>query len=794
MSTRRSTRRNAASAEPAQLGIERRLQTASPPPEPPKKKGRRGKAAAAQAESESDTQSRTVTKVTATSRATSSSMTASSTSTFSKRTTRAAKAAGVGSPLRALGEADLKPQTEKKRKRTRQQAASATPDPEPPRSEPAQDENNDEQGLFFSQSEPQISSPQQNIPIAPSQVEYDVLRDRISQLEARITELETVNASLADENVNLRTQLSSQITTQHVSASSPQLLSLSSSEHFSPTTHDISLHFPRTSQLQTTPQVSANHQFSEFDHDLMHVEEASPVQPVFINSSESAIALLHKIENAAKESPYVEQSMHEDGESFLDNDITMDASPQQSASKTHTNQSTTPARPIASPSGFFSRSFSAIKSKLGFSTPAPQAPSPAAAPSATPSKPLPPPNSLTEALSVPPTPVGERVQTPTKKKKSNPMLKALLKGVEPKDRAKAEEWAKHIIPQLKNDRAFREKRKRLETPILVKDLNHFPSAKPWETGFGDPLGDLDDEDVVPGWAVYLDMMAEEEEHKTKKHKTMHEVTTDDDDIMSINEQYAASSSALSSPKLHDSHGQSASLQDFHPRRSIDPSPMFETPVSHQRGGNVFSELQGHDTAAQIRANDRESLQHATTEMVHTHNPDMGSFSVPDDSDDEDSTMISETADTDAAPLWTQAPPPAPVPAHAPLPGGPPADAAPASTAQQPVDEVERQRQRLMKHTPAKPSRLREATYPSPSLLSDAGNESILAATPIQVAASVASMFDDMPGAEPLDIDEEDLATANAFVVSDAWKQQLAANPWPAAILTYESDEEDLSPA
>ncbi|KAF1848930.1 uncharacterized protein K460DRAFT_364869 [Cucurbitaria berberidis CBS 394.84] len=521
----------------------------------------------------------------------------------------------------------------------------------------------------------------------------------------------------------------------------------------------------------------------------MHVEEASPAQPVFVNSSESAIALLHKIENAAKESTYVEPSMHGDGETHF-KDVTMEASPQQSASKTHANQSTTPAQPVASPSSFFSRSFSAIKSKLGFSVPIPQAPS------VTPPKPLPPPNTLTEALSVPPTPVGERVHTPTKKKKTNPVLRALLRGVEDKDRPKAEEWAREVIPQLKNHRSFREKRKYLETPILCKDLNHFPSSKPWETGFGDPLADLDDEDVVPGWAVYLDMMAEEEEHRAKKHKTIHEVTMDDDDILSINEQYAASDSAHSSPKLHDSHGQTASLQDFHPRRSINPSPMFDTPVSHQRGGNVFSELQGHDTAAQIRANDRESLQQATKQTVHTHNPDMGSFSVPDDSDDEDSTMISETSDGDAAPLWTQPPPPAPVPAHAPLPGGPTSDTSSVPTVQQPVDEIERQRQRLMKHTPAKPSRLREATYPSPSLFSDAGNESILAATPAPLAASTSSMasiFDDIPGAEPLDIDDEDLAAANAFIASDEWKQQLATNPWPAAILTYESDEEGLSP-
>ncbi|KAJ4372985.1 hypothetical protein N0V83_003276 [Neocucurbitaria cava] len=789
--TRRSTRRTAASAEPAQLDIERRAHTASPPPEPPKKRVRKGKAAAAPVESESDTHSQTVTRVTATSRAASACTTA--TSTFSKRTTRAAKAAGVGSPLRALGEADAKSETEKKRKRTRLQTASATPDPEPPKSEPAPDENNDEQGLFFSQSEHQFSSPD------------DCMRAKILQLEARVTELEANNASLSNENTRLRNLLKQPFSKRFpvFNTISPPLAMRTFSQHVSNITPPFLKAFSQTSNKSIAQPIRkypeevsddlylpflANNNLSGFHNDLMHVEESSTAQPEYANSSESAIALLRKIENAAKESAYVEQSMHDHGESLSDDDVTMEPSPQQSTSTTHFNQSATPTRPIATPSGFFSRSFSAIKSKLGFATSTPQAPSSAAPPSATTAKPLPLPNPFTDALSLPPSPIGERVHTPTrKKKKTEAMIRTLLKGVDHNDKAKAEEWANKVAPRLKNDRAFRAKRQRLETPVLFKDLNHFPSAKPWETGFGDPLADLDEDDVVPAWAVYLDMIADEEEHKTKKHKTTHEVSMDDDDVLSINEQYGASSRSRSSPKLHDSQGQSASLHDFHPRRSIDPSPMFESPVSHRGGSNVFNELQGHDTAAQIRANDREPLQHATTESTHTHNPDMGSFSVPDDSDDDDSSMVSETADTDAAPLWTQPPPPAPVPAHAPLPGGPPADVA---SAQQPVDEIERQRQRLMKHTPAKPSRLREATYPSPSLFSDAGNESILAAvTPIKVAAA---MFDDMPGAEPLDIDEEEMAAANAFMASDAGKQQLAANPWPAAVITYESDEEGLS--
>jgi hypothetical protein len=99
----------------------------------------------------------------------------------------------------------------------------------------------------------------------------------------------------------------------------------------------------------------------------------------------------------------------------------------------------------------------------------------------------------------------------------------------------------------------------------------------------------------------------------------------------------------------------------------------------------------------------------------------------------------------------------------------------------------------MKHTPAKPSRLREATYPSPSLFSDAGNESILAATPIHMTPSTSSMFADIPGAETIELDDECQAAFDELVNSDTYKQQIAATNWPAPTLTYESDEEDLSP-
>ncbi|KAH6870477.1 hypothetical protein BKA58DRAFT_361324 [Alternaria rosae] len=536
----------------------------------------------------------------------------------------------------------------------------------------------------------------------------------------------------------------------------------------------------------------------KFDSELVAISESSPAHGVFVNGNEEALALLHKIESSAKETRRIEPSSH-DSETFSDNDVAMEPSPQQpSAKRTFEDVTATPNRPVATPSNIFSRSFSAIKSRLFSSTPKPPPTPEVASPTVT--KPLPPQNTITETLSLPPTPVGERVKTPNKRRAPmNTLLKLLLKGVDRKDRHKAEDWAKQVIPELKNDPAFIEKRARLQKDVLCKELSNFPSAKPWETGFGDPLGDLDDEDVVPVWAVYLDIVAEEEEHTAKKHKKTHEFTMGDDEVPTIDEQFAASNNARTSPKLYNSHGQSSSLRDFHPRRSIDPSPMFSNSISHNTGGNIFSELQGHDTAAQIRENDREVLKSATKETTHTHNPGMGSFSVPDDdSDEEDSTMGSETADAEATPIWTQPPPPAPVPAHVPLPGGSTdeapdvPEAPPTPTRQQPGDEIERQRQRLMKHTPAKPSRLREATYPSPSILSEAGNVSLFAATPAQMATSATSMFDDMPGAEIIELDDECQAEFDDIVNSQEYQQKFSVE-WQTPTLTYESDEEEPSP-
>jgi hypothetical protein len=797
--TRRATRqRTAASAESAQTASVQSAQQDAPAAlEPSKKKAARKtktKGTSAQLESEPESQQTSTktraSRVIVTPAITTTTETTSTTITQAPaagRTTRkqreAAAANGDASPLKSLDH-QPKPKSVKRpgRGTARQQLANERS--KPVQAESSADDENEEEAPFFSMSKNSISS-------TPIDTEYPVLRQENDALRARVSELELsysrLDALVHERDLqiyNLELQLETyERPAPGVSSDANQRdmgLNAFSQIHSSP--------FPQ-SLYQSTPPQMTNHCYTEFDEELMDVP-----QPVFINGSESALALLHKIENAAREPVRVPSSSINDSETFSDNDVAMENSPQQFAAKrTFTEVSATPERPVAKAPSFFSRSFSAITSRF-FSTPKAPSTSTPEVISTAPPKPLPAQDTFTEALSVPPTPIGQRVKTPSKRRTPlNTMMRVLLKGVPHSEKQKAEAWAKQIVPELKNDPAFREKRKRLEATVLFKDLTHFPSSKPWEAGFGDPLGDLDDDDVVPGWAVYLNMKAEEEEHPAKKHKKTRGVTVDDDEIPSINEQFAASNSARTQPNFYNSHGQSASLYDFQPRRSIDPSPMFTTSVAHNEGGNIFSELQGHDTAVQIRESDREVLKDATKETVHTHDPGMGSFSVPDDSDDEDSSIENETPDAEAPLLWTQPPPPAPVPAHAPLPGGPVADSPSVPTAQQPENEIERQRQRLMKHTPAKPSRLREATYPSPSLFSEAGNNSPLVATSAQIPADLVSMFADMPGAELIKLDEEDQAALDEIVNSEEYKQQLTANDWPAAILTYESDEEDLSP-
>lgn len=367
---------------------------------------------------------------------------------------------------------------------------------------------------------------------------------------------------------------------------------------------------------------------------------------------------------------------------------------------------------------------------------------------------------------MPPTPVGERPKRPAKRvKRPSRLVKALLQGIDPQEIDKASTWAEQIAAELQKDSTAGDKRKRLETPVLYRDLKHLPSSKPWQSGFSLPedVLDLEDDDIVPAWAVYTSMM-EEEQRETKKTKTAHVAPMDNDMPASLNELFGTSTT---------------SELDFQPRRSIEPSPMFDTPLHHQEGGNIFTELSGHDAVASDRENlqrelkaggsqlqnEVETSKSRTTEgLQRAHDPVHGSFSVPD-SDSEDEEEVS------APPVWTQAPPPAPTPAHVSLPN---------STHQ---EEVERQRQKLMKHTPHKPSRLQQVSYPSPSVMSDAGD------SPIKF-----SDFGNIPDIEPLVFGDADLDAAIAAISnSEGLQAQLSAMHWSMPIITYDSEEEEVSP-
>ncbi|KAF9697849.1 hypothetical protein EKO04_004107 [Ascochyta lentis] len=601
----------------------------------------------------------------------------------------------AASPLRALDEQPAK------RPRTVSKKASA-PAPAPAKPEPVQEED-EETGIFFSKSfdvialELQKSSLEARI--ADTEATCNSQRSEISQLRARIVQLEQENRDL------------------------------------------MALNAPKT------PTVHANTPTPEFDS--FDVEQS---EPAFVIGSESAMALLRHVQEAAKAPQPTTTPSPE---------VKVSPAP-KSTSPIASEKPSTPSRRLF---GSFASPFTAIKNLFGSSTPQP--------PSPTPTRP-PPADTITEVLSVPPTPIGERTKRSSKKmKKPNRLVSALLQGVDEQDADKATAWAKQIAADFKNDSTAGDKRKRLEAPVRYRDLKHLPSSKPWQSGFSFPedVLDLDDDDIVPAWAVYTSMV--EEEREAKKTKMNHATSVEDDMPASLNDVFGTSTT---------------STLNFQPRRSIDPSPMFDTPLKHQEGGNVFNELRGHDAAISDREKLQRELKAGSSQRqneVQTrasgnpegfqriHDPIHGSFSVPDSDSEE------EEEEVRAQPVWTQAPPPAPTPSHAPLP---------ASTHN---EEIERQRQKLMKHTPHKPSRLQQVSYPSPSLFSDAGNESILAASP----AKFSELFGDIPDVEPLDFhdDPELEAAVAAGTTPEALQAKLATMNWSVPTITYDSDEEELSP-
>lgn len=494
--------------------------------------------------------------------------------------------------------------------------------------------------------------------------------------------------------------------------------------------------------LKTSP-VNANLTRPEFDS--FDVDQSDAPQSSFATGDESAVALLRHVQEAAK-APKATSPPREP-----------EILPAPESSTPAASER--PATPSKSLFSSFTSPFTAIKNLFGSSTPAPPSPTPSRQPPA---------DTFTEVLSMPPTPVGERPKRPANKKAKKPsrLVKALLKGIDQQDVDKATEWANRVAVELQNDSDAGQKRKRLEAPVLFRDLQHFPSSKPWQSGFSFPedVLDLEDDDVVPAWAVYTSMV-EEEHCNAKRTKINHTTATDNDMPASLNEVFGTSTS---------------STLDLTPRRSIEPSPMFETPLHHREGSNIFKELRGHDAAVHDRENLQRELkagisQHENKVETHdlrnaeglhrAHDPTHGSFSVPEsDSEGDD--------DEEAQPLWTQAPPPAPTPAHAPLP------------AANHSEEVERQRQKLMKHTPHKPSRLQQVSYPSPSLISDAGESPLKAI----------ELLGDIPQVEPIVFDDPVLdAALEAISTSEGLQAKLSSMHWSQPTVTYDSEEEELSP-
>ena len=512
-----------------------------------------------------------------------------------------------------------------------------------------------------------------------------------------------------------------------------------------------------------------NPEFDSFD-----VDESESAKAAFMTGDESAHALLRHVQEAARGPVSTSQSSQRV-------ELRPSTSPVKSAAVSP-ERPFTPSRSIFG--SFVASPLTAIKNLFGASTSTPTPPHP------TPSQ-RPPQDSMTEALTMPPTPVGERTKrSHHKPQKQNRLVRTLLRGIEPEDAEKATAWAERVAFELQKDRRLGDKRKRIQATVLFRDLKHFPSSKPWESGFSFPedVLDLDDEEIVPAWAVYTSMV-EELQHTPKRTKTAHATCEDDDLPASLNQLFATPTPSLFNTPTTPKPKPHSGSEPLYPRRSVDPSPMFDPPLQHQEGVNVFKELRGHDTAA----SDRENLQrernaevrkptNATTannaeNTPKTHDPSHGSFSVPDsDSDEEEEDK--------AQPVWTQPPPPTPTPAHTSLPNA------------NNNDEVEKQRQKLMKHTPHKPSRLQQVSYPSPSLMSDAGDsplKNVPAETPQKASAQ---LFADIPDVEPVDF--SDIPEVAAAMASPSYRlrvqerlQQFAH--WSPPVLSYESDEEEISP-
>jgi hypothetical protein len=408
------------------------------------------------------------------------------------------------------------------------------------------------------------------------------------------------------------------------------------------------------------------------------------------------------------------------------------------------------------------------------------------------------------------------------------LVTCVANSVSHEDTHKAINWAKEAAQKLKlaDPSTIGEKRKRIEAGVKMGDLKSFPARTPWQSAgtfsFHGELFDLDDDDLAPAWCVLQEMLDDigigSDSPSAKKRKTAQEDTTMEEEITPLNEtDMPALTKSTSRPHIN-THGNSASLSDLQPRSSRIPSPMFGDPSDRSRDGNIFTQQQ----QAPTKSTDEQKLDEEYMRQLRIKMRKEGEvWSTPGgaaqneayrmalrDQEEKDRKEAEAEAEAEAkkkaaeeakkvpaedAPLWTQQPPPAPTPAHASLPTPLAASpSVPPVQAEEPVlapvspprDPVERQRAKLLKHTPARPSRLREATVPSPSVRSDFGD------SPVQIVGGPWNF--DIPDPEPLDLgDPELLLAVEALVASDEFKaRNVGAYGGADVPLIYEEESEE----
>lgn len=423
------------------------------------------------------------------------------------------------------------------------------------------------------------------------------------------------------------------------------------------------------------------------------------------------------------------------------------------------------AAPAATPQteSFFGRMFSALRTSI-FASPKPARPAtatktPKSASTVKSSTPIASPvvGELTMTLTPTPTSVGQsrgssKYKQPSKRRERAAIARNVASSIPDKaEQHQALQWAENILKQVLQDPSGStdEKRRRLEEGMTYGELNHI-NSKPWKTvtssfSLDDELMDhVDDtpDEPAPMWAVleHLRIEMEERDQNTGAAQTQieNEVSLPSAKKQKTSRRSSQSvltkSPAQTTPLDHtkspffNSGGRTTSLRDLHPRSALDRG-------STPKNNNIFRRSQQQS----------ESKENTPPSAFPT------SFTVPDDSDDEEDVTIVPASPTPVgngnvtppsgrSATWTQPPPPAPVMTHAELPASvgptpsvPSVDGNLVSTPATPaVDRVEAQRARALKFTPHKPSNLSHMSKPSPSLRSDAGDESIVADSPAPI--------------------------------------------------------------